>query len=296
MRALSVASWLCLVSLLVDVAAATEGPLTLSFHGQEYIHRRSEGDQHEFTPAGQEDLSSWTDMLTMVVYPDVGDGEELATVANNVLGLYRDRGRIIKTDSVRRTRRRPAEHLVVAVLPTATLLEVVFCRLMLIDDTGVAIVASHRVYGSRAGDAASAWLRDNGPDWEEALMSWKSMPDLSSLGDPPDETVGLIVNLRGHLDLVRTGPAPFNSKPWPRPDVSKLVGLARQELQQGLGEPTTCSSAASRASEEVDCSEADRWLYAFYSLPPGARGGGLELILEFSADGSCRSSEWRRTQ
>ena len=36
-----------------------------AFKGVEYFHRWSQADQHEFTPAKQEDLDRWADMITI---------------------------------------------------------------------------------------------------------------------------------------------------------------------------------------------------------------------------------------
>src|SRR5215470_18785344 len=49
-----------------------------SFAGVEYFHRFTKDDQHEFTPNGQEDLSAWTDMVTINIYRKAKDGEALA--------------------------------------------------------------------------------------------------------------------------------------------------------------------------------------------------------------------------
>jgi len=72
------------------------------FNGAEYIHRWSENGQNEFTPAGQEDLDKWTDMLTINVYPDAVEGDGLALVANKVLGTYQEHGgKVLRTNPVR---------------------------------------------------------------------------------------------------------------------------------------------------------------------------------------------------
>jgi hypothetical protein len=81
----------------------------------------------------------------------VRNGDQLAALANSILTNYQKHGKIIRTDSKPRTPQRPAEHLIVAVLGNATLLEAVFARILLIDGVGVVAVYSHRIYG---GDAA----------------------------------------------------------------------------------------------------------------------------------------------
>src|SRR5262249_26330525 len=77
---------------------AAKAETTLEFRQTEYVHRWSENDQHEFTPRGQDDLSKWTDMLTINLYREVTDGESLALVANRVLENYKtQRGVILRT-------------------------------------------------------------------------------------------------------------------------------------------------------------------------------------------------------
>src|SRR5262245_31816631 len=71
-----------------------------SFADVKYFHRFTKDDQHEYTPAGQEDMKSWTDMVTINHYRKVKDGETLAATANAVLENYKAaNGKIIKTDS-----------------------------------------------------------------------------------------------------------------------------------------------------------------------------------------------------
>jgi hypothetical protein len=60
--------------------------------------------------------AAWRDMLTVNVFEGVRTGEELAEVANKVLGNYQARGKVLRTDSKPGTADRRAEHLIVAAL------------------------------------------------------------------------------------------------------------------------------------------------------------------------------------
>ncbi len=147
-----------------------------------YFHRWSQNDQHEFTPEGQQDLNKWSDMITANAYPDVDDGERLAEKANAVLENYKShQARVLKTSSIPRTADRPAEHLIAVVFGRPNFIEVAFVRFKLVDGKGCSFVYSHRIYGERIGDQASAWLSANGAGIEKALMKWTSMPSPSSL-------------------------------------------------------------------------------------------------------------------
>ncbi|MDR2239704.1 MAG: hypothetical protein LBE33_04615 [Zoogloeaceae bacterium] len=157
-------------------AASKPATMTLLFRDIEYEHRWSKAGQNEFTPHGESDLNAWNDMLTLNVHDAVSTGEQLADVANKVLGNYQRNGKILRTDSKPRTTNSPAEHLVVAVLGTPAFLEAAFARFVLTDGIGIVIVYSHRIYGKPAGSAMSDWLKANGPQVESALMAWNPIP------------------------------------------------------------------------------------------------------------------------
>lgn len=162
-----------LLVMTTCLAAAAELPKALSFSGTDYFHRWTNKTQHEFTPAKQEDLSKWTDMVTINQYPQIKDGEGLAGAANSILGAYQtNRAMIVKTNSVPRTKDAEAEHMVVALFPQPKFIEAVFTRIKMTDGIGTSIVYSHREYGEKIGPQMSAWLQKNGPTIEKDLMSW----------------------------------------------------------------------------------------------------------------------------
>jgi len=175
---------------LVLLAAFAAGPaLTLSdaankdaapafeFRQVSYFHRWSQNDQHEFTPAKQEDLDHWTDMITVNDYPGVRDGDSLAATANKVLENYkRHEGKVLKTNSVPRTAERPAEHFIAVMFTRPQFVEFAFARFELSENKGHSFVYSHRFYGEKAREEANAWLPANGDEVEKALMSWNAQP------------------------------------------------------------------------------------------------------------------------
>ena len=150
-----------------------------SFSNVNYFHRFTKDDLHEYTPAGQEDLNAWTEMVTINVYRQAKDGEALAAVANAVLENYKaKKGLVVKTDSVPRTANKPAEHLIVVVFGRPEFIEAAFSRFRLNDGVGTAVTYSHRIYGRKVGDQMSAWLKESGPTAEGNLMKWDAMPEL----------------------------------------------------------------------------------------------------------------------
>lgn len=145
-----------------------------SFADVQYFHRFTQGDQQEYTPAGQEDLQAWQDMITLRTYEGTKTGEGLAAVANTVLSNYKaNKAIVVKTSSVPRTKDKPAEHLIVVLFPQPKFIEAVFARFRMKQGTGTAVIYSHRVYGEKAGPAMSTWLEKNGPTTETTLMKWE---------------------------------------------------------------------------------------------------------------------------
>jgi hypothetical protein len=163
-----------LLFLLVASALARDEPSAFSFQHVDYFHRWSGGTQHEFTPARQEDLDHWTDMMTINAYPAVDDGEKLAEAANAVLGNYERAGKVVRTNSVPARDEQPAEHFICVVFSRPDFSEAAFARLKLQDAKGYSFVYSHRFYGDKASDEMSAWLKANGEKTEKALMDWKT--------------------------------------------------------------------------------------------------------------------------
>jgi len=180
---------LTLVSLSINGASAqpvtSSNATSVTLGGVDYLHRWSKAGQHEFTPRGQEDLDRWRDMVTIDVHQTVGNGEQLADLANRVLGNYQGHGKIVRTDSRPRTPQRPAEHLIVALLGNPSLIEAAFARVVLLDGTGVVVVYSHRLYGKDVGNAMGDWLQANGPTVERTLMSWDGIPAPRALKQLP---------------------------------------------------------------------------------------------------------------
>src|SRR5215469_10995183 len=165
--------------LLPAAAGRNDKAAAFLFANVKYFHRFTKGDQHEYTPDGQEDLKAWTDMVTIQVYRKARDGDALADTANAVLDNYRaNRGLVVKTDSVPRTPDKPAEHLIVVIFSRPEFIEVAFSRFRMHNRFGSGIIYSHRIYGNRVGNEMSAWLEKNGPTTERDLMNWDPIPQI----------------------------------------------------------------------------------------------------------------------
>ena len=132
-------------------------------------------------PPSDKDLDHWRDMVTINVFDRVHNGDALAATANSILANYEKHGKIVRTDSKPRTPSRPAEHLIVSLLGNPSLVEAAFARVLLIDDIGVVVVYSHRIYGKDAAQPMGDWVKANGPAIERTLMSWDGVPPPSLL-------------------------------------------------------------------------------------------------------------------
>jgi hypothetical protein len=166
-----------LVFVLVLGGASTLKPAdehaAFEFQNVDYFHRWSGGTQHEFTPAKQEDLNHWTDMITINTYPAVNDGDKLAEIANAVLGNYQRAGKIIRTNSVPATDTQPAEHFIAVIFTRPDFAEAAFARVKLHHGKGHSFVYSHRIYGNKAADKLAAWFKEDGEKAEKTLMNWE---------------------------------------------------------------------------------------------------------------------------
>jgi hypothetical protein len=88
--------------------------------------------------------------------------------------------RVLRTSSVPRTPKQPAEHFVAVVFGRPNFIEVALARFKFVDGVGCSIVYSHRIYGEKIGDQMSAWLKNNGAAKEKALMEWNEIPSPAS--------------------------------------------------------------------------------------------------------------------
>jgi hypothetical protein len=154
-----------------------EKTAAFSFADVKYFHRYSIDEQHEYTPAGQEDPKVWTDMVTINYYLKVKDGEALAKTANAVLASYKtNKAAIVKIGSVPRTKDKEAEHVIIVSFARPKFHEAVFARLRMHDGVGTAVIYSHRIYGKDIESQMATWLEKNSARIEKGLMKWDDMP------------------------------------------------------------------------------------------------------------------------
>jgi hypothetical protein len=157
----------------LGVISAADSKPAFAFEHVDYFHRWSSATQHEFTPARQEDLEHWSDMITVNDYPGVDDDEKMAQTANAVLGNYeRAAGKILKTSSVPASDDEPPEHFIAVAFTRPGFAEAAFAHFKIVDGKAHSFVYSHRFYGDKAADQMNHWLEESGEKIEKALLDW----------------------------------------------------------------------------------------------------------------------------
>ncbi len=180
------------VGTAAAAASSALAPTTaFAFGNADYIHRWSKDGQNEFTPVADPDVHAWHDMVTVIVYDNVHDGEQLAAVANRVLANWGKGGRIVRTNAIPAAPGQPAQHFMAAVLVGPHDMEVTFGRFRMAGDTGEGLLYAHRFPAPPGGTpedqrremarAAVDWLHANGADTEALLMAWEGAPPVAAL-------------------------------------------------------------------------------------------------------------------
>jgi hypothetical protein len=169
-----------LTAATADLRSSTTAKVT--FRGTEYLLRSSQGNVSDFTPAGQEDLSAFTDMLELNSYPSAHDQEALATITSRVQAIAQGaKATILRTISVPASGQQPGEHFFAAVLPTPHGVDFDAARFVLVDKQAVGVFYTHRSYGESAAGTTSAWVTKNAADVEQQLLQFDASRMVSSV-------------------------------------------------------------------------------------------------------------------
>jgi hypothetical protein len=154
----------------------------VTFRGTEYLLRSSQGTTYDFTPPGQEDLSTFTDMLELNLYPAAHDQEALATITSRVRAIAQSaKATILPTISASASGQQPGEHFFAAVLPTPHGVDFDAIHLVLVDKQGYGVFYTHRSYGESAAGKTSEWVTKNSADVEQQLLRFDASRMVSSV-------------------------------------------------------------------------------------------------------------------
>jgi hypothetical protein len=167
--------------------ADLQSPATakVTFRGTEYLLRSSQGNGHDFTPRGQEDLSTFTDMLTLNLYPAAHDQEALATITSRVQAIAQGaKSTILRTISVSASGQQPGQHFLAAVMPTPHGVDFDAIRFVLVDNQGVGVFYTHRSYGESAAGTTNAWVTKNAADVEQQLLQFDASRMVAAVKNP----------------------------------------------------------------------------------------------------------------
>ena len=169
----------------IGLVAATRVPQAaptpkVTFRGTEYLLRSAQGKGYEFTPAGQEDLSVFTDSLTLDLYPAAHDEEALATITSRIRAIAEGAKGTILPTTVSASGQSTGEHFFAALVPTAHGADFDAIRVVLVDKQAVGVFYTHRSYGESAVATTSAWAKKNAAEVEKQLLQFDAAHAVSS--------------------------------------------------------------------------------------------------------------------
>jgi hypothetical protein len=173
--------------LPTGLAAATpnlQSPATakVTFRGTEYLLRSSQGNTYDFTPPGQEDLHTFTDMLELNLYPAAHDQEALATITSRTRAIAQGaKATILQTISVPASGQQPGQHFLAIVLPTPHGVDFDAARFVLVDNQAVGVFYTHRSYGESAAGTTNAWATKNAAGVEQQLLQFDASRMVSAV-------------------------------------------------------------------------------------------------------------------
>jgi hypothetical protein len=167
---------------LVAAARAPESAARakITFRGTDYFLVSSQGKGYEFRPSGQEDLPTFTDSLTLDLYPAAHDEEALATITSRVRAIAEGAKATFLPTTVPASGQSKGEHFFAAVVPTAHGADFDAIRVVLVDKQAVGVFYTHRSYGQSAANATSEWAKKNAADVEQQLLQFDTPRALSS--------------------------------------------------------------------------------------------------------------------
>jgi hypothetical protein len=168
----------------IGLVAAARGPQSgattkIRFRDAEYVLRSSSGKQFEFRPQGQEDDQTFTDSLTLDLYPAAHDEEALATITSRVRAIAEGAKATILPTTV--SGQRTGEHFFAAVVPTLHGADFDAVHVVLVDKQGVGVFYTHRSYGPSAAGTTSEWAKKNAAAVEQQLLQFDASHALSSV-------------------------------------------------------------------------------------------------------------------
>jgi hypothetical protein len=161
-------------------------PFSITFNQESYFLRFSDpkANMYEFTPAGQEDLSKWTDMLTINIHPKVNNLKKLKRLKDRISKNYRAYGGIDLRVIAKPLEGKPetySRYLILVIFVREDFVEFVQSRLELIDGKATHIIYGQRIYGPLAAFQIDSWRKEVGPKTLYQLLIFDDIPTRKEL-------------------------------------------------------------------------------------------------------------------
>lgn len=177
------ASAVLLASVLAAFLApadASRPPPSLRIGALTYEHRGSDGDLHEFTPAGQDDLERYAEMVTLPPSPARGE-DELERYTDEKAEVARRRGGDVLSNRCEpATPTHVADCTLLVVYAQADHVELAVAKHMAVAGTIVPVLFAHREYGDGADARAEAWIAS--PAGQRLVADFIDWADAMGLG------------------------------------------------------------------------------------------------------------------
>lgn len=160
--------------LALACASAAAQPAILQIGGTPYHHRYSEGALHEYTPAGQDDLDRYSDLVTLLPSPEGMTSTDLERFTAGMVDVHRSRGGDVLSRACEAAAATHAAQCTVMVMFVhSTYVEAAVARHMAMRDGIGAVSFSHREYGPDARRRVVAWIdSDAGKRGIAGFLDW----------------------------------------------------------------------------------------------------------------------------
>ena len=161
-----------MVGVQSTFAASVEN---IGFSEKQFEFRDSKNGTHSFTPAGQEDLSTWQEMISFIYADYVKVTSDLQALANNLLESYSSKGKVMKAVAGPDTSN-PEWFIIASVISGSDAAEAIMTKVSIENSVGVVMVYSRRFYGNDKGSELVSWFQANGRRLEANLISFQNTP------------------------------------------------------------------------------------------------------------------------
>ena len=148
-----------------------------SFYGTEFFLRESPSEFETYTPAGQSDLSSWTEIVNLVFIPHVNTIEQLFDLAVQPLEPHRRLGPMTGYNMTRATESHPKAYLLFFSHGGQGTKQFSMVKAFMHDTEAFFIVYSRRWYGPDSKTEYKEWRRVETGQITDAFEYWLPFPE-----------------------------------------------------------------------------------------------------------------------